>query len=111
MFELRNGKQYTGVHSEPSNWEIELTEYFGDQFSQIINTGVSADWPRYTVDNPGQLSIRNDELKVILTVEDGTKIQRSQKSIDHYVTISQGETTTDETTKSTSPTVTPRNEF
>jgi len=106
MYELLTGQAYTGVLSEPTEWEMELTDYLGTKLSEIINTGIPTDWPRYTVDNPKQISIRNNQSSVITTVEDATVIHRTQYAIDHFIEISQVESTTSKTTTSSAKTVT-----
>ena len=100
MYELLTGQAYTGVLSEPTEWEMELTDYLGTKLSEIINTGMPTNWPRYTVDNPKQISIRNNQSSVITTVEDANVIHRTQYAIDHFIEISQIETTTSKTTTS-----------
>ena len=113
MFEFLTGQRYTSLYapgddpgyelnpySTPTDWEMELTDYLGTKISEIINTGTPTDWPRYTVTNPDQLSIRNNESSIITSVEDGTVLYRTQYAIDHFIEISTNESSTVESTTS-----------
>jgi len=110
MFEFLTGQRYTSLYSPgeqelnpystPTDWEMELTDYLGSKISEVINTGTPADWPRYTVTNPDQISIRNDDVSIIASVEDGTELYRSQYAIDHFIEMSEVVSSTVEATTS-----------
>jgi len=111
MFEFLTGQKYTGTfyssweyelnpYSTPTGWEIELTDYIGTKISEILNTGTPTDWPRYTVTNPDQIAIRNDKTSIITSVEDGTVLYRTQYAIDHFIEISNVDSSTVESTTS-----------
>ena len=96
MYDFLTGKEHTGVSVTPTKWEKELTDYLGKKFSEIINTGIPTGWPEFTLNSAKQISIRNDETKLVRNIEEATMIQRSQYAIDYFVKISNLDSPKDE---------------
>ena len=93
MFGTLSGQEYHNETLLPEKWEMELTDYFDETFSQILKLGKPTNWPVYTLNTHRQLAIRNNDSAVIINEEDGAKLVRSQYAIDNFILISTPPTT------------------
>ena len=44
----------------PTGWEMDMTNFLGDEFSNIINTN-KASWKKFRADNQVQLLVKNNQ--------------------------------------------------